>query len=83
MLRVVRIIEYGAQLAPGEMRLTLIECQRRPGRKPCHGFLVVGKTPTGEVEAGCQACGHADTLVHNWEGTEWAMGVPEPVPCGP
>ena len=81
VLRVARIIEYGAGLAPGEMRLTLLECQRRPGRKPCPGLLVVGKRSTGEIETGCPTCGEADTRVHNWEGTDWAQGVPTPFPC--
>lgn len=79
-LRVARLIEYGAELEPGEVRLTLVECRRRPGGRPCPGFLAVGKFPDGELEAGCIACGEPDTRIHNWEDTIWALGVPPPVP---
>ena len=46
VLRIARLIEYGGTLERGEMRLTLVECSRRPGRKPCEGLLFVTKTRT-------------------------------------
>lgn len=82
-LRVARIIEYGAELEPGELRLTLVECRRRPGGRPCPGFLLVGKFANGELEAGCPSCGEADMRVHNWEDTLWGIGIPPPLPSEP
>lgn len=79
-LRVARLIEYGAELEPGEIRLTLVECRRRPGGRPCPGFLAVGKFSDGELEAGCVTCGEPDTRIHNWEDTIWGLGVPPPLP---
>lgn len=78
-LRVARLIEYGADLEPGEFRPTLVECRRRPGGRPCSGFVVVGKLPDGEIESGCPVCGGVDTLIHNWEDTFWGLGFPPPL----
>lgn len=78
-LRVARLIEYGGLLEPGQMRETLIECSRRPGRKPCEGLLWVVKTDDGHIEAFCQVCKQERIYISGWEDTEWADGPMEPV----
>lgn len=79
LLRVARIIEYGAGLQPDQARLTLVECAKRPGRKPCPGFLVVRKEADGSIYAECTTCRADQYLIHNWEETLWAGGPAEPL----
>ena len=38
LLRVARLIEYGAELEPREIRLTLVECTKRPHRQTLSGL---------------------------------------------
>ena len=80
MLRVARLIEYGGPLKRGESRETLIDCARRPNRKPCPGLLWVLKTEEDAIVAVCSGCGVNEAMVHNWQGTPWAEGVMAPVP---
>lgn len=80
VLRVARYIEYGGPLKPGESRETLIECTRRPDRKPCLGLLWVLKTEEDAIVAVCSACSANEAVVHNWQGTPWAEGVMAAVP---
>jgi hypothetical protein len=79
-LRVARIIEYGGPLAPGHTLETLIECSRQPKRKPCPGLLWVEKLDDNSIAAFCVVCKDEEICVHNWEETEWADGVMDPVP---
>lgn len=79
VLRVARIIEYGGPLEPGTVRETLIECSRRPARKPCLGLLWVEKLVDDSILAYCQVCRMEEILVHNWQETEWAEGPMEAV----
>ena len=81
LLRVARLIEYGAELEPREMRLTLVECAKRPNRKPCTGFMVVVKEPEGTIYAGCMTCKKDQVVISNWETTPWATGICPP--CSP
>ena len=74
-LRVARLIEYGAELEPREMRLTLVECTKRPNRKPCTGFMVVVKEPEGTIYAECMTCKKDQVVISNWETTPWATGI--------
>ena len=80
VLRVARLIEYGGPLRSLESRETLIECTRRPNRKPCPGLLWVAKTERNVIHSFCMICKTDDTFVHNWEETEWADGMMEAVP---
>ena len=80
MLRIARFIEYGGPLAKDETRETLIECKRRPNKKPCLGLMWVVKTADDGILAHCMACRTEEAYVHNWQETEWADGTMEPVP---
>jgi hypothetical protein len=80
MLRIARFIEYGGQLQKNETRETLIECKRRPKGKPCPGLMWVVKTEDNGILAHCIACKTEEAFIQNWQNTEWAEGMMEPVP---
>ena len=65
VLRVARVIEYGALLGRDEARETLIECTRRPGKKPCPGLLWVVKSADDRLIALCPVCRTEHMVVHN------------------
>jgi hypothetical protein len=83
VLRIARFIEYGGTLKPGESRETLVECRRRPKGAACLGLMWVQKTRDNAIFAFCCACGDDEAFVHNWQATEWATGMMEPVPGPP
>jgi hypothetical protein len=83
IIRVARFIEYGGPLLVGESRETLVECKRRPDRRPCLGLMWVTKTESDTIESFCQVCSSIETVIQNWEETEWASGMMEPVPPNP
>jgi hypothetical protein len=80
MLRFARFIEYGGELQKNETRETLIECKRRPGGKACLGLMWVVKTADDAILAHCMVCKTEEAIIHNWQETEWAEGMMEPVP---
>ena len=79
VLRVARLIEYGGPLAIGHVRETLVECSRRPGRKPCLGLLWVVKTERGTLDALCYTCESDHVVISGWQDTQWADGPMEPL----
>lgn len=79
VLRHAQLIEYGAPLSPGYTRETLVQCSRRPGRKPCPGLLWVFKLDDGTIEAACVTCKDEQIFISGWEHTLWAEGPMEPV----
>ncbi|HEY6728675.1 MAG TPA: hypothetical protein VI197_31905 [Polyangiaceae bacterium] len=79
VLRVAQVIEYGGTLKAGEMRETLLLCNKRPKRKPCGGLIWVIKTPDDSIVAFCMLCKTDEMTVHHWQDTEWAAGVMKPV----
>ena len=82
VLRIARLIEYGGPLDVGQLRTTLVECSRRPGRKPCLGLLEVVKFSAGHIDAICPVCEEERIYVSGWEGTAWAKGPAAPVDVG-
>jgi hypothetical protein len=83
IIRVARFIEYGGDLAKLESRETLMECRRRPAGQPCPGFLWVTKTQHDDIISFCMVCRDEEVCVQNWQGTEWASGMMEPVGADP
>ena len=67
-------------LQPGETRLTLVECSRRPERKPCEGLLWVTKTEDDYLYAWCPICQEESITISGWQDTLYADGPPEPLP---
>lgn len=80
VLKVARVIEYGADLQENEGRETLIECTKRPNRKSCVGLLWVLRAPNDTLISFCPVCQTEHIVVHNWKDTIWAEGLAEPVP---
>jgi hypothetical protein len=80
MLRIARFIEYGADLAKNETRETLLECKRRPKGKACLGLMWVVKTLDDGILGHCVVCRTDEAFIHNWQRTEWAQGMMQPVP---
>jgi len=78
-LRVARLIEYGGPLEVGHCRETLVDCTRRPGRKPCLGLMWVVKTEKHAIYAYCPICKQDELMISGWEDTLWAEGMMEPV----
>ncbi len=83
VLRVARVIEYGATLPVGGLRQTLIECSKRPAGMACQGLLLVKKQPDASLIAFCPACGTDHFLVYKWQGTRWSQGQPKAVSASP
>jgi hypothetical protein len=82
VLRVARLIEYGAPLEVGQLRGTLVECSRRVERRACQGLLWVGKIDVETIEAVCMTCHREHLQIAGWELTEWAEGPMEPIGPG-
>ena len=80
VLRVVRFIEYGGPLKPGQARETLVECSKRPQRKPCLGLMWVTKTEDDQIYAWCAVCKDDEVMISDWQDTLWSDGPMEPVP---
>lgn len=78
-IRLAQCIEAGGPLARGHSRETLTPCRRRPGAKPCLGFLWVLKQVDDSILAFCAVCRADEFLIYDWESTEWAEGPMEPV----
>jgi hypothetical protein len=79
-LRIARFIEYGGPLPQLHGRETLIECKRRPGGKPCRGWMWVYKLNDDRIQAHCPTCQDVEAVISGWEGTVWAEGQMDPVP---
>ena len=82
VLRLALLIEYAGQLEVGHARQTLVECSRRPDRKPCEGLLWVTKADPATIEAYCLVCRREHLVITGWEHTIWADGPMEPLSPG-
>ncbi len=82
-LRIATLIEYGANLEPGEGRETLAACRRRPARAQCLGMLWVVKLPDNRIEAYCNVCRDTEAVISGWEDTIWADGMMPAIPMKP
>lgn len=82
-LRIARFIEYGGALKKNETRETLIECKRRPKGRACIGLMWVVKTEEDAILARCLLCRNEEAFIHNWQETEWANGMMDPVSSVP
>lgn len=49
-----------------------IRCRRRPGRKPCPGFIDAYFTADDEIAWQCQSCRDTGFITH-WRGTFWDL----------
>jgi len=74
VLRVARVVEYGATLPASYFRETLIECPKRPAGTACLGLLMVEKRPDASLLGFCPVCETDHILDYNWQVTRWARG---------
>jgi hypothetical protein len=52
-----------------------VQCRRRPGRRPCPGFIEAMIDPDDySVVWHCPSCGD-NGFISNWEGTAWDKSV--------
>ena len=72
-LRVARLIEYNGPLEVGHSRETLVECTKRPGRRPCLGLMwvMVRVNPVGPLSY-CRRCERMTTNSAT-SGSQWPM----------
>jgi hypothetical protein len=87
-VRIARLIEYGAELEPLEIRLTLVESKKRPNRKPCPGFMIVLKEPEGSLYAECMTCKKDQIVIsiarlHRRQGPTFEPRLNQPRRAGP
>ena len=47
---------------------TAVGCTKRPGRRPCEGFVMVFRHPNGEIAWGCDVCGD-EGVITGWQGS--------------
>lgn len=65
---IVIMVSRPELIVPGEYR---VRCRRRPGRKPCGGFIEADLVPdTEDIEWWCPDCGD-NGYIQNWKGTMW------------
>lgn len=74
-IRVARLIEAGGPLPKLTAREVLVECEKRPGGRPCRALLVVTKLEDDTILAACPECEVEDTHISNWQTTPWANGL--------
>lgn len=79
VLRVAQCIEYGGTLPIGYCRFTLIPCIRRPGGVACSGLMMVLKQSDDAILSFCLTCQQDEFLIYEWQDTEWADGLAEPL----
>ena len=49
-----------------------VGCTRRPGRRPCDGFVMVFRRTTGEIAWSCDVCGD-EGVITGWEGSPFDL----------
>lgn len=71
-----RIVAAATATHPGITIESAIRCRRRPGHRPCAGYILVRRQELPpEIQWGCPAC-HDRGLIHNWRGTPYDVSRP-------
>lgn len=60
--------------SPGSIR-----CRRRPGRKPCPGYIEAGYGASLEIVWWCKYCGDRGVITE-WRGSFWDLGGADVLP---
>lgn len=67
---IVAMISHPDPIIPSEY---LVRCRRRPGRKPCTGFIDGDLIPdTEDIEWWCPVC-EDNGYIRNWKKTMWDL----------
>lgn len=67
-LQLMAIVRAATARPAGSGARSALGCIRRPGRRPCEGFVVVFRRTNGEIAWSCDACGD-EGVIHGWEGS--------------
>lgn len=61
-------VRSGSARPVGTSATSAVGCTRRPGRRPCDGFVTVFRHANGEIAWGCDVCGD-EGVITGWEGS--------------
>jgi len=62
------IVRAGSARPVGSGAPSGVGCTRRPGRRPCNGFVMVFRHANGEISWACDVC-EDDGVITGWEGS--------------
>jgi hypothetical protein len=67
-LHLTAIVHTASARPSGNGARSAISCIRRPGHRPCDGFIMVFRRTNGEIAWSCDTCGD-EGVIHGWEGS--------------
>lgn len=67
-LQLAAIVRAASARPAGSGARSAVGCIRRPGRRPCEGFVMVFRRTNGEIAWSCDACGD-EGVISGWEGS--------------
>ncbi len=62
------IVRAGSARPVGTSATSGVGCTKRPGRRPCDGFIMVFRHANGEIAWACDVCGD-EGVITGWEGS--------------
>ena len=62
------IVRAGSARPVGTSATSGVGCTKRPGRRPCDGFIMVFRHGNGEIAWACDVCGD-EGVITGWEGS--------------
>lgn len=65
-LQLAAIVRAASARPIGTGARSAVACIRRPGRRPCEGFIMVFRRTNGEIAWSCDACGE-EGVITGWE----------------
>lgn len=67
-VQLAAIVRAASARPTGSGARSAIACIRRPGRRPCDGFIMVFRRTNGEIAWSCDVCAD-EGVIHGWEGS--------------
>ncbi|MDH4119176.1 MAG: hypothetical protein OEW30_17490 [Acidimicrobiia bacterium] len=62
------VVRAGSALPVGTSATSGVGCTKRPGRRPCDGFIMVFRHRNGQIAWACDVCGD-EGVITGWEGS--------------
>lgn len=66
------IVAAASVALPSEVVDTALRCRRRPGRKPCPGYIRLQQDAGSRILWGCTACDD-NGVISGWENSAWDL----------